>query len=232
MDTDLSRPKAIFVAIGLVLLAILGMGVGQFAVYSLSLKNTTLRLGSMITIAQVLGLGGVSIGFIKYKYGSLSEYKFEFDLKQDVLSILGVITVLIGMSVLVTIVSGLAGVEQAENTVQSSLEMSNSNIYMFAILSLVIVGPLEELFFRGTVQRYLKDTFTETHAVAITAALFSSVHIMSMVGSDPLGFVSYLVTLFVGGFALGWAYENTQNLAVPMAGHGLYNALIALTLLA
>lgn len=225
------KSKSIAVAILIVFLGMIGMTIGQLVTLVIPFSSDSLQFGSMIIISQVLGLGGVSFAVLKYKYNSLSIIQFDFEFKRDVPAIAGIVVLLVGLNFIVAGVTGLAGVEQAENSVKSALEMSDTNIYLFAIISLLFVGPLEEMFFRGTVQQHLKDTFTETHAVLITAGLFAAIHILSMVGTDPLGFVSYLVLLFIGGFGLGWAYEYTDNLAVPMVGHGVYNALLAISLL-
>jgi membrane protease YdiL (CAAX protease family) len=36
---------------------------------------------------------------------------------------------------------------------------------------------------------------------------------------------------FVGGIILGYSYEKTESLFVPMISHGAYNAFLGLTML-
>ncbi|WP_167856996.1 CPBP family intramembrane glutamic endopeptidase [Hymenobacter aquaticus] len=94
----------------------------------------------------------------------------------------------------------------------------------FAVALLVIgVVPAisEELFFRGVLQRNLIDWFKSRHVgVFLAAAIFSAIHMQF------LGFVPR----FVLGLVLGYLYEWSGNILVPMVAHFTQNAFQLLLL--
>lgn len=100
----------------------------------------------------------------------------------------------------------------------------------FTSLARLLVGLLviavtpaiaEELVFRGVIQRNLVRWFNSRHVgVWLTAALFSAVHLQFF------GFVPR----FLLGLVLGYLYEWSGNILVPMAAHFTQNAFQLLLL--
>ncbi|UOQ73468.1 CPBP family intramembrane glutamic endopeptidase [Hymenobacter cellulosilyticus] len=83
------------------------------------------------------------------------------------------------------------------------------------IVIAVVPAVSEELFFRGVLQRNLVEWFKSRHwGVFIAAAIFSAIHMQF------LGFVPR----FVLGLILGYLYEWSGNILVPMAAHFTQNA--------
>lgn len=181
----------------------------------------------LVIVSQGVGLGGVSILYAR-KYGKTKPFfAFETDnLVRDAGVMIGLAFLMLIAGAIGTLISTTLGVETAENTVQTTLESDVRNVYAFILLSIFVIGPMEELFYRGTVQKHFTSVFSDIQAVVLAALVFSLVHIPSLIGDGPASFVPYLAVLFVGGLAFGYAYYRTQNLAVPMIGHGLYNALL------
>lgn len=109
-------------------------------------------------------------------------------------------------------------------------------LVVLAALSVLLVGPAEETFFRGALQGTLRRGFGPVAAVLGAAALFAAPHALNYVvgGTDPLapGSLVSLATVFATGAVMGWAYERTDNLAVPVLMHGLYDATIFLAVFA
>ena len=80
----------------------------------------------------------------------------------------------------------------------------------------VVPAVAEELTFRGVVQRNLVQWLGSQHAgVWLAAAVFSAIH-MQFFGFVPR---------FLLGLVLGYLYEWSGNIAVPMAAHFTQNAL-------
>ena len=80
----------------------------------------------------------------------------------------------------------------------------------------VVPAVAEELTFRGVIQRNLVQWFGSRHAgVWLAAAIFSAIHVQFF------GFVPR----FLLGLVLGYLYEWSGNIAVPMAAHFIQNAL-------
>jgi len=95
-------------------------------------------------------------------------------------------------------------------------------------LSILVVGPAEELLFRGVVQRYLSEELSTLGAVALASVLFALVHAPTtfVATPDPLVVAVTLTVLFGLSMLLGYLYVWTDNLLVPILVHGLYDALL------
>jgi membrane protease YdiL (CAAX protease family) len=95
-------------------------------------------------------------------------------------------------------------------------------LVLFAVSTFVAV-PMEELFFRGIVQRHLEEWVHPAVAIGVASLLFTYVHAGGTVEAG-----SQLVALgmfFSFGVVLGVGYYRTENLFVPIIGHALYNGI-------
>lgn len=97
-----------------------------------------------------------------------------------------------------------------------------------AVLSVVLIGPAEELLFRGAIQGRLRERFGPVPAVAGASLLFGSIHLTNYSGSLPSVVAGALLIAGVGA-VFGVLYERTGNLAVPVLAHGCYNVVLLLT---
>lgn len=97
-----------------------------------------------------------------------------------------------------------------------------------ALLSIFVIAPAEELLFRGAVQGRLRKTFGPVGAIALASTIFASLHAFNFVGGGLVILVP-LAALFLVGSVFGYVYERTENLVVPTAVHGLYNATLFLS---
>ncbi|TGE26532.1 CPBP family intramembrane glutamic endopeptidase [Hymenobacter metallicola] len=107
--------------------------------------------------------------------------------------------------------------EEELKGVTAFLTRLNSPVRLAVALLVIGVVPAisEELFFRGVIQRNLVDLFKSRHAgVFLAAAIFSAIHMQF------LGFIPR----FVLGLILGYLYEWSGNILVPMAAHFTQNA--------
>lgn len=102
---------------------------------------------------------------------------------------------------------------------------NNPEFFLYMIpVSLLLVGPFEELVFRGGVQGVLRNAWGPRGAVVIAAALFGLVHWIALTGTGSR--LSYVVVAAALGLILGAVYERTRNLVVPALVHGLYNSVL------
>jgi membrane protease YdiL (CAAX protease family) len=84
----------------------------------------------------------------------------------------------------------------------------------FMALHLVVLVPVvEELAFRGVIHDALRSHLRVPVATLASAAIFAAAH--------PLG--PQALWAFGLGIVLAVAYDRTQSLAVPIAGHAAYN---------
>mgnify|MGYP000285199434 CR=1 FL=1 len=216
--------------IGLFIISLIGMIVGSVLFFSLELSfSSYIELVFQILLVQGIGFFVVSIGYIHLFTSGFSWLKFESKYPRDIVYIISGTGLFLLMSGLVYISSNFLNIELAKNSIEPILQSSNLSVYVFVLLSLLVVGPLEELFFRGVLQQHFKKSFTTKMSVIIASFLFSIMHLTSMIGrTGILGYSGYLLLLFFGGVLLGISYEKTDNLLVPMVIHGVYNSLVAL----
>lgn len=121
------------------------------------------------------------------------------------------------------------GISLAGNSVTQLAEQGFLTTLLALVpLSILVVGPAEELLFRGVIQRYLDGALSEAPAVVIASVLFALVHVptMYLATPDPLAVGVTLVVLFGLSILLGYLYVWTDNLVVPILVHGFYDALL------
>jgi hypothetical protein len=104
------------------------------------------------------------------------------------------------------------------------------------VMVLLLVGPVEELLFRGVVQGRLRESFGPVGAIGLTSVLFGLGHYLAFVfgGTElvSLGLGFALLGTAVTSVVLGAVYEYTGNLATPALVHSLFNGtLFAIALL-
>lgn len=96
---------------------------------------------------------------------------------------------------------------------------------LIGALSIVLVGPAEELLFRGAIQGRLRRSFGPAASILLASGFFASIHVFNF-GGSPGAVVFATGIIAVVGAILGIAYERTGNLTVSILAHGLYNAIL------
>ena len=91
------------------------------------------------------------------------------------------------------------------------------------VVSSVVAVPIEELFFRGLLQRRLTDGIHAIVGIALPSVLFASIHSTVSVGSGGEALAFGMFVAF--GLVLGSAYHYTENLFVPIIGHVTFNGV-------
>ena len=117
------------------------------------------------------------------------------------------------------------GLEPGMNRI-AELGMANPPMFLLLIvLSFLLIGPGEELLFRGVVQGRLRQAFSPATAVVLASAIFAAVHVLAITGT-LLNRAVTVAILFLPSLVFGAVYERTGNLAVPALVHGAYNATL------
>lgn len=93
------------------------------------------------------------------------------------------------------------------------------------VVAIFVIGPAEELLFRGVVQTYLRRAFSAWPAIVIASVFFAAIHAAALSGS-AIGVVGTVTGLTLVSIVLGYLYEKTGNLAVPALVHGVYDAIL------
>ena len=85
------------------------------------------------------------------------------------------------------------------------------------IILIALVAPIcEEIFFRGFLYQALKRRFRVGVAMAVSAAVFASIHFA------PINFPG----LLVGGLLLAVAFDQRRSLVTSMTAHATLNGVV------
>lgn len=236
MDRDglVARGRSLGVALGVAFAGIL-TAIVLTLLAGVLIRGLGLDLGVigsvLLTLALTAGVafGGVSVAYVRFRGFGRSFIGIRRPTPRD-LAWVGAAYVLAILSVFgASVVVGLTGARPAPNQL-SELGIAEPALLLLLVpISLFLVGPGEELLFRGAVQGTLRRTFGPIGAVVIAAAIFASVHFMALTGGvGPR--LTTIAILFLPSLVFGAAYERTGNLVVPALVHGLYNSTLAVLL--
>jgi hypothetical protein len=116
------------------------------------------------------------------------------------------------------------GVPTAESGIVAAGRADPTLLLVLMPLSVLVVGPGEELLYRGVVQGRLRETLGPAGAVGVASVLFASIHVLGFVGASAAAVVATTALIAFLAVFLGALYEYTGSLVVPALVHGLYNA--------
>ncbi|PSQ54242.1 CPBP family intramembrane metalloprotease [Halobacteriales archaeon SW_12_67_38] len=227
-STGRLRALAVALAVGILGLVV-AFVLGAAVVLPLSLAGIEVGATTLIVISLVTGqgiaFGGVALGYLRYR-GLGRGY-----IGAHVPSILDGVTAVIGYGLaLVAVFLGailitLTQVEPAENQV-GTIAVENPEVLLLLIpASFLLIGPGEELLFRGVVQGRLREGFGPVVGVLLASVIFAAIHFTALTGGVG-GRLATIGILFFPSLVFGSAYELTDNIAVPAFIHGAYNATL------
>lgn len=221
------RPATFAVCLALVVLAF----ATTFALYVL--LSVTTDVGALsalkqwaigLVLLQGISMPGVVAGYLAWQHLPLSFLRIRWPSLRDLLVAVGGFVLAFGMMLsALTVVSavGLPTAERADSPV-----LRNPRVLLAMIpVAILLIGPSEELLFRGVIQTTLRGLFDAPAAIVLTSLTFAPAHVLALRGS-PAALAVTIAALFVPSLAFGAVYEYTENLAVPALSHGLYNAVL------
>jgi len=183
------------------------------------LERTLLSLGSL----QLLGLVGVG-GLYLWRRGA-PKIPVSLPTLRGVAVVVACWFLMLGGAVVTGLLVDALGIEVPQSAV-TQLATSDPNVLLVLfVASFLVIAPTEELFFRGVVQTRLREVFGPVGAIGIATVVFGLVHVAGFSGS-ALSVAVTILRLTVVAVVLGVAYEYTDNLAVPVAIHAVYNATL------
>jgi membrane protease YdiL (CAAX protease family) len=208
-----------YVAGALVILAVATV-VGVFGVDLAS--RPALRLVLSTFFLQGVTFGGIAILYLKGRDLGFGFVPVRLPDKRDGAVIVGGSIAILGLLFVASSVITALGLNSAQNQIVEVGQQNPSVFLLLIPLQFLLVGPGEELLFRGLVQGTLRESLHPTRAIILASALFASIHLFSLSGDGKL---VYIGIAFVLALVLGVAYEYTDNLVVPAVIHGTYNAV-------
>jgi membrane protease YdiL (CAAX protease family) len=192
------------------------------ATVGLGEPGTLSRLVTGIAGLQVLGFGIGTVVVLRRRAESWQSYLRVEEFTQWTAAYGAFVgMVLMFLTVAATLLFRVLEIEPAES---AGATVTDPGFYVVLfVLSTLVAVPMEEVFFRGILQRRLEETVHPGVAVLVASLLFTLVHASVNVGSG--GELLAFGLFFAFGLALGTSYHLTGNLLVPLTGHVIYNGV-------
>ncbi len=163
---------------------------------------------------------GVTLLFARYRRATLKELglkKASFKVL-TIVSLVAVPLFLIGVGVSVGEEMAFGPDPTSELLEKYVTPRDSFQLVALIVLSLVLVGPCEELAFRGFVQRGFENSFGKTNGLLITSGLFALIH--------GLNTLYAIVPVFAVSLVLGYVWQRTGgNTTASALTHGVYDSI-------
>ena len=163
---------------------------------------------------------GVTLLFARHRGASLKE----LGLKKASLTILMLVSIvaiplfLIGVGISVGEEMAFGPDPTSELLEKSVTPRDPFQLVTMIVFSLVLVGPCEELAFRGFVQKGFENSFGKMNGLLVTSVLFALIH--------GLNTMYAIVPVFVVSLVLGYVWQRTGgNTTASALLHGVYDTI-------
>lgn len=117
------------------------------------------------------------------------------------------------------IVSGLIFSFKDSQVLSVYSNRSKGNLIWIGLLLLFIIGPGEEIYWRGFIQNTLSKKMGETKGYIISVLLYGGVHIIT-------GNVMLVIAALVCGTFWGWLYKKEKSLLPVIISHAIWDLTI------
>lgn len=175
-----------------------------------------------LTIAAEVGYAVVGLGYLVVLADGVPLSRPSG--RELLVAVVGTIALVAGGQGLLRLVHG-AGIDDVSTTLGRA-GLDPVVFLVLAVVSVVLVGPAEELLFRGAVQGTLRRAFGPWAAIGGASVLFTAVHITVLGANSPAAGLANLGVVFLVSLVFGYAFEYTGSLAVPIVMHSLYDGLL------
>ncbi len=204
--------------------------VGVIDSLGVGIRDNIVFLIGISVITQGAGFGVAAFAYLRFFEKGIEFLRIRMPTIRDIVwmigGVIGLFASLITMSLAVT---ALGFSQPAEHQIAALGQQSPELLLVLIPLSFLVIGPGEELLFRGVIQSWLIGEFDTIPGIVVTSVIFSLGHLAAYSGGN---IVVSLSILFVLSILLGGIYEITDNLVVPAVVHGTYNAVLFLGLYA
>ena len=184
----------------------------------------TLVMVLSILLTQGVSFGGVALLYLALRRGTI-RVPLRWPTANDLQWMVGGSALALAALSIGLLVVSLLGLGVGEHRIQE-IGVESPEIFLLLIpLSFLLIGPGEELLFRGVVQGRLRQAFGAGAAIALASVTFAALHVVAL--SGPLAArLTTVAVLVLPSLVFGLAYERSGNIAVPAVIHGMYNAML------
>jgi hypothetical protein len=201
---------------GLILLGMIGdyrdLSELSFPIALISLPiNETIILGVTLLFARYKGASLKGLGLKKTSFRVLT-----------IVSVVAVPLFLLGVSISVGEEMIFGPDPMAKDVEMAVIPRDALQLVTMIIFALVLVGPCEELAFRGFVQRGFENSFGKTNGLLIASVLFGVMH--------GLNTLYAIVPVIAVSLVLGYVWQRTGGNTIASALlHGVYDSIAIAT---
>ncbi|SEP21466.1 hypothetical protein SAMN04487948_12211 [Halogranum amylolyticum] len=206
---------------GAYLVAVLSVSLGVELLRSLGFVLTEPGPRAMRSAFQFVGFGIAVAAYLALR-DDWELIRWRVPTLRDVGWIVGGLVTLFGALYVLSIVSSLLGANTAESQIVANGRQNPAYLLYLVPVTILLVGPTEELIFRGIVQGTIRRAYGPVVAIVGASLIFASIHLPSLLGE---GQFTTIAIIFALGALLGALYELTDNIVVPIVVHGLFNAV-------
>jgi len=161
---------------------------------------------------------GITLTLMSAFLGKDFKKQFSFSLK-DVLIGLGSAVVLYVVFFLGDFFSKLLFDFAKDQVGQIYMMKEGENPLLLSLLLILLIGPAEEIFWRGYVQRMLEPKFGSWVALIVTTLIYTLVHIWSF------NFMLIMSAMVCGAF-WGLLYKYNKNLVTLIVSHAVWDVSV------
>ena len=113
----------------------------------------------------------------------------------------------------------MKGVPGFTGTISSVYALRSAEpVSVIALVLLFPIGPTEEIYWRGFIQRYLSNRMSSRNSILLTSTLYGFLHLPTL---NP----SLILVAFIGGLVWGYLYSRF-GLSAAMSSHILWDEMI------
>lgn len=223
--------RAVLVSVGVIAAAlVLALGLALVAGVAMLFAGFEFTSAPVLVVSLVgtqSGFVAAVLLFLRWRGEPLSNVGLAVpNVKGTVLVAVGLVAALV-TSISLSIAVQLLNLQPAENATTSQAQGDPTLLLVLVPVMLLVVGPAEELLFRGVVQRRIRERASAPVAIVLGGALFASVHFVALVG-DLSAIATTIGILFFPSLVFGALYEYGKNVVVNALVHGLYNSVLLL----
>jgi hypothetical protein len=224
------------------LLGFLGIGVGILVVVllvvALAAGGVDVRdrpfLSIVVSLVSIQGIGLSVVGlvYLQATGRGLSYVRARVPSLRDLgwvgVGTLAIFALLFLVGIVVSAINRATGVEPAQNSITELASQDPAVLLLLIPAAFLVIGPAEELLFRGIIQGRLREVFGPVGAIALASVIFGLGHAAALTGGTGgvAAFAIPLAALSLLSVVFGVAYERTGNLVVPVLIHGAYDAIL------
>ena len=188
-----------------------------------------LALVLLVVTGQYVAFGGLAVGYLRYRsmnWSAIREYLgVRVPSLRELLIVLGGWVLIFASLLVISLLVQATGAQPAENQVGEIARELPAIIPVLVVAMFLVVGPSEEILYRGVVQGRLRETLSPAPAILLASGIFALVHWFALTGGST-GRLLTVAILFFPSLVFGAVYEYTGNLVVPALLHGLHNAVL------